>query len=336
MTKKIETLVKDIDKLFTQTHKGKGTILHEDVLSKFGAGVALAVQRTLTARREEGRKPNTIYMSEVGQPCMRKTWYGYHKPELAESLQGHSQFKFLYGDLIEETALTLAQAAGHKVERRQERVEYTVNGYTVAGRIDAVIDGVLVDVKSASPYAYKKFEEGLTDANDSFGYRAQLSGYNGVSLPAFKQQGFFAIDKQNGHMGYFPSKWEATTSHATLLTVALGRPKEPMRHYKLVPEGKSGNMKLCMECSYCPFKQECWKDANHGEGLKAYAYSYGPVFLGVEVNKPRVPEIPLTPPGKPVMVAIHYAGPVIPITTKTGLIHGTYVDEKEEDSIVGH
>ncbi len=326
MVKKIETLVKDIDKLFTQTHKGKGTVLDEGVMAKFGAGMALNLQRTLTARREAGRKPNTIYMSEIGQPCVRKTWYQYHTPEKAESLQGHSQFKFLYGDLIEETALTLAQAAGHKVERRQERVEYIVNGYTVAGRIDAVIDGVLVDVKSASPYAYKKFEEGLTDANDSFGYREQLSGYSGAYSPAFTQQGFFAIDKQNGHMGYFPSAWTPTHAKAYILTTELNKSKEPKRHYKLVPEGKSGNMKLGMECSYCPFKQHCWRDANHGEGLKAYAYSYGPVFLGVEVNKPRVPEIPLTPPGKPVMVALK------PLTITTIMGHPIIGTSEEEDS----
>jgi hypothetical protein len=59
----------------------------------------------------------------------------------------------------------------------------------------------------------------------------------------------------------------------------------PARGFKPVPDGKSGNEKLGLECSYCPFKFKCY------EGLKGYAYSRGPVWLTTIKREPDVPEI---------------------------------------------
>ena len=54
--------------------------------------------------------------------------------------------------------------------------------------------------------------------------------------------------------------------------------------YSAELEGKSGNEKLGFECSYCPYKAECWP------GVRGFAYSYGPVFLTKVVRTPSVPE----------------------------------------------
>ena len=59
----------------------------------------------------------------------------------------------------------------------------------------------------------------------------------------------------------------------------------PEQCYDLVPDGKSGNTKLAMECSYCAFKQHCFPD------MKVFAYSTGPRFLVDIVNYPKVAEI---------------------------------------------
>lgn len=294
MTKTIDTLVDDIKGVL-----GKSTaVLDEDVLAKYGSSVAMHVADALRERTGT-RKPYTLYPSEVGKPCIRQTWYGVHTPHLAEPMPEHTLFKFLYGNVIEETVLFLAEAAGHTVEMRQAPAQFdVVGGWTIRGRIDAVIDGVLVDVKGVSSFGYKKFQEGLTDENDSFGYRAQLSTYT-MALKHKGSQGFVAVDKQNGHVGWFPQPYMAMAKQLSLVVGAVNNARvEPPRKFKLEPMGKSGNLKLCTECSYCPFKATCWRDANHGEGLKAYAYAGGPVFLGTVVDEPRVPAIPMPDAGE--------------------------------------
>jgi hypothetical protein len=64
----------------------------------------------------------------------------------------------------------------------------------------------------------------------------------------------------------------------------------PTRCYAAVPEGKSGNLKLGVACSYCPFKDECWKDSNGGKGLRKFFYSRGPVWLTNVAREPKVNE----------------------------------------------
>jgi hypothetical protein len=160
-----------------------------------------------------------------------------------------------------------------------------------------MIDGVLVDVKSASSYSYKKFVEGLDDTNDAFGYRYQLSSYflglvHSGLIAVDGDMGFLAVDKQNGHIGYFPTRFVSMAKRlGQVIPVVQNDKHPPARGFKLVPEGTSGNMKLCMECSYCPFKKNCWKDANGGYGLRTFLYSTGPVFLGTVMKTPKVPEI---------------------------------------------
>lgn len=290
MTKTIDTLADDIKGLFGGQKEAADATISEEALAKFGAAAALSVSDAMR-ERTAGRKPNTLYMSEIGQPCMRKLWYSVHYPTLGETMQGHTLFKFLYGNLIEETALLLAEAAGHTVEGRQSMVTYKFDGWTIRGRQDAVIDGVMVDVKGVSPFGYKKFKEGLSDYNDDFGYRTQLSGYNGLLSPNYSEQGFLAIDKQNGHVGYFETPYEPVLPQIAKAVRAVKEEKEPPRQFDLIPDGKSGNKKLGVACSYCPFKYVCWRNANGGRGLRTFAYSYGPVFLGTVVNEPRVVEL---------------------------------------------
>jgi hypothetical protein len=309
----IDTLADDIKDMF-----GSNALANDELLASFGGRVALHVMDSLKAR-DGVRKPKSLYMSEVGKPCLRQIWYSVNHPGLAEEMPKHAHFKFLYGDVIEEVALLLAEAAGHEVTKRQERSEWlTKNGWTISGRLDAVIDGVLVDVKSCSPFGYKKFQEGLNDSNDSFGYRAQLSSYNGG---LYERQGILAIDKQNGHVGFFDVPYEDPSKRMEEVAIACADPfTEPRRQFALKPEGTSGNLKLGVECSYCPYKQACWRDANDGEGLKAYAYSTGPVFLGTVRKEPRTPQLyllPLSLSGLPDLTPSHEIHPV----THRGVSH---------------
>ena len=50
-------------------------------------------------------------------------------------------------------------------------------------------------------------------------------------------------------------------------------------------------MKLPRDCTYCPHKFECHKDANDGVGLRAFKYAKGIVYLTKVEKLPNVQEI---------------------------------------------
>jgi len=197
--------------------------------------------------------------------------------------------KLRFGDLIENLLLSLAKAAGHTVEGGQD--EIVVDG--IVGHRDAVIDGVTIDVKSASSPSFKKFEKNELRVDDPFGYIQQLTGYvyGAKDDPKVTDKtggAFLVMDKTLGHicldyydltpeLHLFPSRLVATKMMATMKT-------EPHREFDPVPDGKSGNMKLPAACSYCDYRKECWK------GLRTFIYSSGPVYLTKVANLPKVPE----------------------------------------------
>jgi hypothetical protein len=74
-----------------------------------------------------------------------------------------------------------------------------------------------------------------------------------------------------------------------LRSIVTNNTKPPFERLATVTEG--ANQKLGMECSYCSYKQECWKESNGGKGLRAYQYA-GKITWLTQVNKvPKVPEI---------------------------------------------
>jgi hypothetical protein len=216
-------------------------------------------------------------------------WYATHRPEEAEKLLPKTHFKFLYGDMIELLLLFLAKEAGHEVTHEQTEVE--VDG--VKGHCDAVIDGVTVDAKSASPFGYNKFVSGEFVQNDPFGYIKQISGYR--TALGTERAGFLVANKVHGDIHFAEVSREVLAENEPApriqhLRDVLASPDEPERCYQDKPEGKSGNRVLSTGCSYCPFKFHCWRDANKGEGLRTFYYASGPKYFTEVKKEPRVQE----------------------------------------------
>jgi len=211
--------------------------------------------------------------------------------EKGEDLEPKTALKFLYGDVIEQLMLLLVKEAGHDVQN--EQMELEVDG--VKGHIDAVIDGVTTDVKSASPMAYQKFERGTLFENDPFGYIGQISSYASVLTPA-TGGAFLAFDKVHGDIcilsigGSICNQFGVEDRIGHLKDV-ISREELPPRCFEDVEDGKSGNRKLGTQCGYCRFKTSCWKDTNGGAGLRTFLYSNGPRFLTNVVKVPDVPEV---------------------------------------------
>lgn len=282
----INTLVDDIYHVLDQDNDH---IASEENLAALG-GTVVEVMRDFLRVRDPS-KIGKLRFSGIGkQP--RQLWYDAHEdPANAEDMQPEAMMKFLYGHLIEAVLLFLAKEAGHDVSDEQAEVE--VDG--VKGHMDAVIDGHVVDVKSASPFGFKKFAAGeLEPKDDAFGYIRQLSGYASVrGLPA----AFLAADKVAGKLALSPLSKYAIAAHdpaprIKYLKEVLADPAPPPRCYPEEEDGKSGNMKLGMGCSYCKHKHTCWADANEGKGLRLFAYSTGPRWLTQVKRVPDVYEVP--------------------------------------------
>lgn len=245
--------------------------------------------RTRFKKREEKRGDSVLRFSSLGKPD-RQQWYAANMPEVGEKMPGKQNLKFLIGDLYEVILLFLAKEAGHEVTHEQFEVE--ADG--VRGHMDACIDGVPTDVKSASPYGFKSFESGGFRTDDTFGYIPQLSGYAN-RLGRTDRAGFFAADKVDGSLCFAEidkmiiegNPPEPRIAH---LREVIASDTPPPRCYPLVPEGKSGNEKLGIGCSYCRFKEHCYADANGGKGLRKFWYSRGPVWLATVKKEPNVEE----------------------------------------------
>lgn len=232
------------------------------------------------------REDKVIYFSEVGDPCPRRLWYKYHMPSVGKAYDGRTLLKFFYGDILEELVLNVAEDAGHTVTGKQDRVVYDIgNGWIVRGRIDAIIDGAMVDVKSVTKYSEEKFKNGLQD--DPFGYYQQLNGY--AAATNSPTAGFLTIQKELGHVNYYPIEVSKSLfkmqADSAVEILEMSSP-DTMPRYDPVPASKtSKNTKLCTSCSYCNFKKQCFPE------LRTFIYANGPQFLVDVVDLPRVPEV---------------------------------------------
>jgi hypothetical protein len=275
----IDTLVRDIYELVgAQDH---------DVIESSRRFFGDKLSEIIATRLFRGDEPGRLRFSNLGSPCERKLWYSVNRPGEGEPLPPEARVKFLFGDILEHLLLFLAAEAGHSVEGMQDRVE--IGG--IAGSRDAIIDGVMVDVKSASTFAFRKFQNHELETNDPFGYLTQINAYAYASLadPLLtdpSRVAFLAIDKQLGHicLDIYP---RSNINYASVVEykkmIVAGR-EPPERGFRPVPDGKSGNEKLDTFCSYCDYKRVCHP------GLRTFLYSTGPRFLTKVDRLPDVPE----------------------------------------------
>jgi hypothetical protein len=269
-----EVLLKGTQELPDELYQKYGELFSELLKTRLGPRVA---------------REGTLRMSNVGTPCERKLWYSVNTPNDGEPLPPEAIFKFLYGDAIELLMLFLAEAAGHKVEGTQDEQE--IEG--VKGHRDAVIDGTIVDVKSASTYSFKKFQDGSLAEQDSFGYIDQLQSYLYAGQTDDKvtdrdRGAFFVADKTLGHicLDIHDRKKVPYDKIIRHKKEVVSSKKLPARGFDPIPEGKSGNMKLPMQCGYCDYKHKCHPN------IRTFLYSYGPTYLTTVEREPNVTELP--------------------------------------------
>ena len=248
-------------------------------------GIAKSVRLKMLKNREWEPR---LRMSNIGKP-LRQLWYDLKSEgEETQPLEPHLFIRFLYGHILEEVMLFLVKLAGHKVTDEQKEVK--VSG--VHGHMDCKIDGEVIDIKTASSFAFPKFKNGTLAEDDPFGYLAQLSAYE--TAEKTKAGGFLVLNKESGeitlHRPSFIDKPHARNKiREVKKAIKLDNPPELC--YNPVPEGKAGNMKLPRGCTYCRHKNECHKDANDGKGLRVFKYSKGLMYLTKVEKETNVLEI---------------------------------------------
>lgn len=278
-TKSLTTLVKDI-----YTYLDGNAKIDPSRVKALGDSLA----ELITERLTNGNQKPELRISNFGSKCKRQLWYKIRSPADAEPLDGKARFKFLYGDLLEHIVLFLAEEAGHKVEGKQD----TLDLHGIKGHRDGIIDGVLVDVKSANSRSFEKFKEHRLETDDPFGYLTQLNMYSAASKddPLVEVKGehaFVAVDKELGTIivdKYKVDKERDWASEIDEVRGLLDSDEPPVRGYDPIPDGKSGNMQLPTPCRYCAFKHKCHP------GLRTFIYSTGPKYLTKVVRTPDVYE----------------------------------------------
>ena len=254
----------------------------------FTTEVAKAYSEEVTERLTQSFGPRqgvpTLRLSQMGARCPRSLWYSIHLPELAQPLPPSAVVKFTYGHLLEALVISWAKAAGHEVTGEQD--ELILDG--IVGHRDCIIDGCLVDVKSAASRSFLKFKDGSLAKADTFGYLDQLDGYLAASaddpVVKVKDRGYLlAVDKQLGHMCLYEHKLRSDHIRKRIAEYKeiVGLPEPPACTCGTEPDGQSGNIKLDVRASYNTFKYACFPS------LRTFLYSDGPRYLTKVVRIPR-------------------------------------------------
>lgn len=277
--KDIKNLIKDIyhevgnNGWFTKA-------LAEDFSGEVGRKIVEAVGREHTLP--------TLRLSEMGRKCPCHLWHSIHSPSLRQPFKPWTLIKFTYGHILEAYVISMAKAAGHEVVGEQDVL--IVDG--IVGHRDCVIDGCVVDVKSAGRLSFQKFRDGSIRTNDSFGYLDQLDGYlvgsKNDPLVTNKNVGYLlAINQELGHLALYEHHCREESIRKRIrdyrAIVALDRP--PQCTCEEVPDGKSGNYRLGTVASYNAYKFAC------KPFIRTFLYSDGPRYLTKVVRKPDVIEV---------------------------------------------
>jgi hypothetical protein len=235
----LDTLVKDIYGMFSGDH-----FPHDpQEFVTFGKNLEELFHERFNSTRSGAP---TLRMSNIGK-ADRQLWMDFHSKEEREAFLPQTLIKFSYGDMIEQLMLLYAKMAGHTVEREQDEIE--VDG--IKGHIDAVIDGVVVDIKSASTFSFQKFESGLLlePGNDPFGYLAQLAGYVEAVTPG-GDGAFLAVDKTLGKVTLLRVPAEVLQRYRVRdrikhIKEVVASPEMPPVCAQPVPDGKSSFLFRC-------------------------------------------------------------------------------------------
>ena len=186
--KNLSTLVEDIYKTVSDLNLGEKDI-PEECLESLTIGIKKSILEWAKPKKKNGF---FVRMSNIGRPA-RQLYYNKKSPRDVTP-DASTLIKFLYGHILEEVLIFLVKLSDHNVTDQQKKV--IVNGVT--GHLDCKINGEVIDIKTASSFAFRKFKNGTLREDDPFGYMSQLAGYEHAE--GTNNGGFLVINKESGEI----------------------------------------------------------------------------------------------------------------------------------------
>jgi hypothetical protein len=244
----------------------------DDLIEAFGEDCKAAIRKQFS-RNSDYR----IRMSGIGRPLCQQQ---LEKQGLKQDVAYNDLVRFLIGDLVEAAAVLIMKGAGIKVEQEQSQCSLELDGQTVNGTLDVIIDEKVWDIKSTSPWSFEnKFSgRGGYDAikeDDPFGYIMQ--GFLYSESKGLPFGGWIAINKSSGEWDFVEAPYDQEEDRKTYLEEAAKRVHAIVTDAKFrvpftsVPEVytvkgekiETGNRLMPKTCTFCSFKEHCWKSAEY-------------------------------------------------------------------------
>ena len=244
----------------------------DDLIEAFGEDCKTAIRKQFS-RNSEYR----IRMSGLGRPLCQQQ---LEKQGLKQDVAYNDVIRFLIGDLVEAAAILVMKAAGVNVQREQGQCSLELDGQTVNGTLDVIIDDKVWDIKSTSPWSFEnKFSgRGGYDAikeDDPFGYIMQ--GFLYSESQGLPFGGWIAINKSSGEWDFVEAPDNQDEDRETYLKEAAQRVRAIVNDAKFkipftsLPETytykgvkyETGNRLMPKTCTFCSFKENCWKSAEY-------------------------------------------------------------------------
>jgi hypothetical protein len=244
----------------------------DDLIEAFGEDCKTAIRKQFS-RNSEYR----IRMSGLGRPLCQQQ---LEKQGLKQDVAYNDVIRFLIGDLVEAAAILVMKAAGVNVQQEQGQCSLELDGQTVNGTLDVIIDDKVWDIKSTSPWSFEnKFSgRGGYDAikeDDPFGYIMQ--GFLYSESQGLPFGGWIAINKSSGEWDFVEAPDNQDEDRETYLKEAAQRVRAIVNDAKFkipftsLPETytykgvkyETGNRLMPKTCTFCSFKENCWKSAEY-------------------------------------------------------------------------
>ena len=190
----MDDLVQDIYKTIEPLSDGKAIDITDQDIENFGESMKSVLRSWANPTHRDSNF--NIRMSNVGKP-VRRLWFDNKYKQSDSKPSAQTQIKFLYGHMLEELVKLFVIISGHDLTGQQKEV--VVDG--VSGHIDCIIDDEVVDIKTASGFAFNKFKNGTLRDDDPFGYLGQLAGYE--ESEGTSNGGLLVINKENGELCFY-------------------------------------------------------------------------------------------------------------------------------------
>ena len=248
-----------VHKYLTNAVQGKVS-MGENTIEQIANDIKDALHRQFNSKQ---KRKYSLRMSSIGRPSCQQ-WFEKNLPNKALPKPTTFVMNMMLGDIVEAVFKGLLKEAGADF-KNSEQVKLKLKDKTIKGTYDLILDDQVDDIKSASNWSYRyKFESFDTlKEGDGFGYIGQLAGY--AKATNTKAGGWWVVNKANGDFKYVPATGIEVDKEVSKMeeTIKAVESKELVRCFEPEPEyfrsKPTGIMVLNKNCTFCDFRQECWK-----------------------------------------------------------------------------